>query len=70
MAEFKFIHRRTKAGNAEILRQASGGKKVVVHPVGEHPSEATENAKNDQHRAALSDIMGGEVIEDGGENPF
>lgn len=59
-----------KYGNVEILRQASGGKKVVVHAVGEHPSGTGESAKNDQHKATLSDIMGGKVVEDGGENPF
>ena len=52
--------------NMDILRSVASGIKIVVHEVGDAP----ESAKNDPQKASLSDIMGGEVIEDGGESPF
>ena len=51
--------------NKKILTDAAGGLKVVVHDVGENP-----NAKKDALVSKISDIMGGEVQNDGGGNPF
>ena len=51
--------------NKKILVGAAGGLKVVVHDVGENP-----NAKKDELVSRISDIMGGEVQNDSGGNPF
>lgn len=52
--------------NKKILIQVAGGLKVFVHEVGERP----KNAEKDALLMKISDIMGGEVRNDGGENPF
>ena len=51
--------------NKRILVEAAGGMRVEVHEVGENP-----NAKKDALISKISDIMGGEVKNDGGGNPF
>lgn len=52
--------------NKPILINAAGGVKIVIHEAGEHP----QNAKKDTTLSKISDIMGGEVINDGGDDPF
>ena len=57
----------TRENNKRILTQALGsGVKITIHEIEDSP--VTEN--KDETLAKLSDIMGGEVINDGGENPF
>ncbi len=56
----------TKDNNKAILVNASSGKKIVIHEIDELPS----NAKKDETMLKISDIMGGEVVNDGGKNPF
>ena len=51
--------------NKKILIDATGGLNVVVHDVGENP-----NTKKDELVSRISDIMGGEVQNDSGGNPF
>lgn len=51
--------------NKRILIDAANGMKVVVHEVGENP-----NNQKDALISKISDIMGGEVLNDGGGNPF
>ncbi len=52
--------------NKKILIDAAGGLKVVLKEVGEMPA----GVKKDELLAKISDIMGGKVQNDGGENPF
>ena len=40
--------------------------KIEIHEAGQHP----ESVKKDATLAKFSDIMGGEVTNDGGESPF
>ena len=49
-----------------ILRQAAGDVKITIHRKGEQPDEI----KKDTMIAQISDIMGGEVQNDGGGSPF
>lgn len=51
--------------NKRILIDAAGGMRVEVHEVGENPA-----AKKDALISKISDIMGGEVSNDGGGSPF
>ena len=51
--------------NKKILIDAADGLKVVIHEVGEG-----NELKNDALVSKISDIMGGEVQNDGGGNPF
>ena len=50
--------------NKKILIEAAGGMKVIIHNVEEKPE------KSDALISKISDIMGGEVQNDGGGNPF
>lgn len=50
--------------NKHILIDAACGMKVTIHEVGENP------AKKDALISKISDIMGGEVQNDGGGSPF
>ena len=50
--------------NKQILVEAAGGAKVVIGD-----AKANPNAKKDELISKMSDIMGGEVINDGGD-PF
>ncbi len=52
--------------NKKILIDAAGGLKIVLKEVGEMPA----GVKKDELLAKISDIMGGKVQNDGGENPF
>ena len=52
--------------NKNILRQAAGNVKITIHKKGEQPDDAKKDAVLDQ----ISDIMGGEVENDGGGSPF
>ncbi|MBR5647482.1 DNA polymerase III subunit gamma/tau [Candidatus Saccharibacteria bacterium] len=56
----------SRDNNKQILIDAAGGVKITIHDVGEKPKNATKN----ETLAKISDIMGGEVINDGGGNPF
>ena len=51
--------------NKKILIEAAGGMKVEIHEAGENP-----NTNKDALISKISDIMGGEVSNDGGGNPF
>ena len=51
--------------NRKILVEAAHGLKVVVHEVKDNP-----NREKDALISKMSAIMGGEVQNDGGENPF
>ena len=50
--------------NKHILIDAACGMKVIIHEVGENP------VKKDALISKISDIMGGEVQNDGGGSPF
>ncbi|MBQ2695139.1 DNA polymerase III subunit gamma/tau [Candidatus Saccharibacteria bacterium] len=63
----KFVYNiLSKDANKQILTSVASGIKIVVHEFGESP----KNTKNDGLLAKISDIMGGEVKNDGGEDPF
>ncbi len=55
-----------KDNNKNILIEAGGGVKIIIHEANEVP----KNVKKDETMSKISDIMGGEVIDDGGNNPF
>ena len=55
-----------RENNKRILIEAGGGIKVVVHETGESPA----GAKKDELLTKISAIMGGEVQNVGGGNPF
>ena len=46
--------------------EAGNGIKIIIHEADETP----KNIKKDETMSKISDIMGGEVIDDGGNNPF
>jgi hypothetical protein len=48
------------------LASAANGVKITIHDIEDFPGEA----KNDAVLAKISDIMGGEVKNDAGGNPF
>lgn len=52
--------------NKRILIDAAGGVKITIHEVGDTPV----NAVKDETLTKISDIMGGEVTNDAGGNPF
>ena len=52
--------------NQKVLTGNVGGMKIKIHDAGEHP----KSIKKDETLTKISDIMGGEVINDGGESPF
>ena len=52
--------------NRRILANQAGAMKIEIHEAGQHP----ESVKKDATLAKFSDIMGGEVTNDGGESPF
>ncbi|MBR2659096.1 DNA polymerase III subunit gamma/tau [Candidatus Saccharibacteria bacterium] len=56
----------SRDNNKKILIDAAGGIKIVVHAADEKP----ENMPKNETLAKISDIMGGEVIDDGGRSPF
>ena len=56
----------TSKNNKNILTDQAGGLKIEVHEAGQHP----ESAQKDETLSKISDIMDGEVINDGGDNPF
>ena len=55
----------SRDNNKKVLSDASGGMKIVVHELGEKPVH-----KNDALITKISDIMGGEVKDESGGNPF
>lgn len=52
--------------NKPILINMAENVKITIHEAGEHP----KNAVKDETLRKISDIMGGEVINDGGDDPF
>ena len=57
----------SRENNKRILIQALGGNvKITIHEIGDLPNEKNGNTILDK----ISDIMGGEVKNDGGGNPF
>lgn len=54
-----------KDNNKKILIDATGGMKIVIHDVEDKPTK-----KKDALISKISDIMGGEVQNDGGGSPF
>lgn len=56
----------TKDNHRQILIDASGGVKITIHEAG----EALSGAVKDETLSKISAIMGGEVTNDGGGNPF
>ena len=56
----------SRDNNKRILIDAGDGVKINIHEYGEKPS----NAEKDEILSKISDIMGGEVQNDGGGNPF
>ena len=52
--------------NKRILVEAAGGVKITIHDFDDTPSDAVK----DETLAKISAIMGGEVQNDGGGNPF
>ncbi|MBO4813265.1 DNA polymerase III subunit gamma/tau [Candidatus Saccharibacteria bacterium] len=56
-----------RENNKKILQEAAGvGVKITIHDVTDSPNDT----KNDATLSRLSDIMGGEVLNDRGGNPF
>ena len=56
----------SRENNKRILVDAAGGIRIEIHEFGEKPA----NAKKDEILSKISDIMGGEVQNDRGGNPF
>ena len=56
----------SRDNNKRLLAEAAEGIKIEIHEAGEKPS----NAEKDEMLSRISDIMGGEVQNDGGGNPF
>ena len=56
----------SRENNKRILVDAAGGIRIEIHEFGEKPT----NAKSDEILSKISDIMGGEVQNDRGGNPF
>ncbi|MDO4612175.1 MAG: DNA polymerase III subunit gamma/tau [Candidatus Saccharibacteria bacterium] len=56
----------SRDNNKRILTESAGGIKVIIHEAGEIPA----GEKKDELISKISDIMGGEVKSDGGDNPF
>ena len=56
----------SRDNNKHILADAAGGLRIEIHEVGEKPA----NAPSDDILDKISDIMGGKVQNDGGNNPF
>ena len=55
----------SRDNNKKILIEAASGLKVIINDVGDNP-----NAAKDELISKISDIMGGEVQNDSGGNPF
>lgn len=56
----------SRDNNKRILFDAAGDVKITIHDENDTPSDA----RKDETLSKLSAIMGGEVINDGGGNPF
>lgn len=60
------VVRSILSNNMNILRQSAGNVKITIHKKGEQP----DDIKKDTVLTQISDIMGGEVQNDGGGSPF
>ena len=60
------VVRSILSNNMNILRQSAGNVKITIHKKGEQP----DGIKKDTVLTQISDIMGGEVQNDGGGSPF
>ena len=56
----------SRDNNKRILSKATGGIKIEIHDADDKPT----NIVKDEIITKISDIMGGEVQNDGGGNPF
>ena len=56
----------SKDNNRRILQQATDGVEIIIHEIDETPTDS----KKDETLSKISDIMGGEVQNDGGGSPF
>ena len=56
--------------NQKILTDLAKGLKVLIHNISDRPTTSQSTSKSNPKTDQLSDIMGGEVTEYGGENPF
>ena len=56
----------SRDNNKVVLVDAANGVKITIHEIDETPG----GAKKDEILTKISDIMGGEVINDGGGSPF
>ncbi len=56
----------SRDNNKKILIDVAAGVKITIHEIDEVPN----NSKKDTTLSKISDIMGGEVINDGGGSPF
>lgn len=56
----------SRDNNERILKEAGNGIRIEIHEIDEKPTNFTKDEVLDK----ISDIMGGEVKNDGGENPF
>ena len=56
----------SKDNNRRILQQAIDGVEIIIHEIDETPTDS----KKDETLSRISDIMGGEVQNDGGGSPF
>ena len=56
----------SKENNKRILAQATNGVEIIIHEANETPT----SSKKDETLNKISDIMGGEVQNDGGGSPF
>ena len=56
----------SKENNKRILAQATNGVEIIIHEANETPT----SSKKDETLSKISDIMGGEVQNDGGGSPF
>ena len=60
----------SSTNNQKVLKNLIGSNKILIHNAGEHPTTQQSASKSNPKTDKLSDIMGGEVIEYGGEDPF
>ena len=60
----------SSTNNQKVLKSLVGSNKIIIHDAGKNPITQQSASKSNPKTDKLSDIMGGEVIEYGGEDPF